>query len=840
MNTPRICFLSFIIIFQVVFSFSCAQEKEFKPINKLINEINSSGKVGNDLMYDETMRELSVLSVQYIKKFSTHPLGYYAKSFYYEKTQLNVDSAFFLFKKAIDLSQNLDIKEGEKICERYDFCKMKINHKLDSLSIASYNFYSKNIESINSFLKKYPNTVKGYELATNKQVELSYLEMNKSMSIYNYKSITDNFLQRFPNSIYRDSVLLRVEYFDFQAAQNRNTIAEYNIFLEQHPKSKYTESVLIKIETLEFEEVKKTNKIENFNSFLEKYPNSIYKTEIEKFIEEQRLIESTFRNLMTIEDCEKFVKEYPTTELGKKVYQLINNYQRLEFIHINSRNSQEILPDAMPEGLKNGFLIKYFNYKSWLSNSTSWMYRYEEKNFKYIAVNSIAHKLFGLDSLINEWKQQQSEYAFLMQTKNILESLRTSDKNLDVKESILFYTKHFGSDPEKAISSYLEKQFQITDSLLDANQSTHKKIMTDIRKLESLMLTNWAFTDSLKVPIYKHFLEPNYFDEKSMDDMRNFNLYSDSAKFLKLFLPDSRFVTNDTANNPLNKKIAIVGQFQNSSHFSQDLDGVISYANLENGLYSIKFIKEFGYKFDNRQMHDKIRKVHIDKKGSIFFSLFSEGASSIIHFENRIIKLNESGDTLWTSLIQTDKRFIGGRCVFLETDDQNNLYALFGSDGYAHGGTFDLVKLNQTTGEIIWIKEDIGNHVTGVLGGACIYNNTLYFVINFTHDFNNKSFGYPFNPYLLVIDSKGQQKTAKPFISEEPKLITSVEIIDNTIVAKGRRGEYEINVHHPISDPIDEIELDQYKYETNDKYSHKPYYLILDLSGNIIKTNGIE
>jgi hypothetical protein len=203
-----------------------------------------------------------------------------------------------------------------------------------------------------------------------------------------------------------------------------------------------------------------------------------------------------------------------------------------------------------------------------------------------------------------------------------------------------------------------------------------------------------------------------------------------------------------------------------------------------------------------------------------------------LYSENRILKLDDSGDTIWIRKIQTKDQLVGGRCVFLETDSQNNLYALYGEE-YEHGGFFTLVKINQTTGEIIWIKEYIGNHVSGILGGARIHQNTLYFIFNFTHDFDTRSIGKPFNPFVLIIDSKGQEKIAKPILYEEPKLITSLQIEANTIVAKGIKGEINPNQRSTF---FDDIELINFKYKKSDY----PYYLILDFMGNIIKTNGME
>jgi hypothetical protein len=93
--------------------------------------------------------------------------------------------------------------------------------------------------------------------------------------------------------------------------------------------------------------------------------------------------------------------------------------------------------------------------------------------------------------------------------------------------------------------------------------------------------------------------------------------------------------------------------------------------------------------------------------------------------------------------------------------------------------------------------------------------------------------GKPFNPFVLIVDSKGQEKIAKPILCEEPKLITAVKIEGNTIVAKGIKGEFKMDPVIPIFDRIDLINV---KYQESDY----PYFLVLDFMGGTIKTNGME
>ncbi|MBI2259574.1 MAG: hypothetical protein HYU67_11860 [Flavobacteriia bacterium] len=196
-----------ILMIFVLPTIAIGQEKEFKKVKELIDKNLKETVNTNDFII--TIRKIFTLSQDLKGNYPESPLGYYASSFYFERTNINVDSAFFQMKIANDQFNKLDEKNQQKLCDKFNLCKETFTNNLDSLSVISLANYCSNQRSdeVKKFLNKYPQGIESYNIALQIYEKLRFREILQSNDLNLYSK----FFIEFPNSKYSDSLNAKIE-----------------------------------------------------------------------------------------------------------------------------------------------------------------------------------------------------------------------------------------------------------------------------------------------------------------------------------------------------------------------------------------------------------------------------------------------------------------------------------------------------------------------------------------------------------------------------------------------------------------------------------------------------
>ncbi len=64
------------------------------------------------------------------------------------------------------------------------------------------------------------------------------------------KAAYQHFIEQYPDGMYAEKALLRIEALDFKQAETRNTVRAYRHYVETYPHGVYTEHAQLKIEIL--------------------------------------------------------------------------------------------------------------------------------------------------------------------------------------------------------------------------------------------------------------------------------------------------------------------------------------------------------------------------------------------------------------------------------------------------------------------------------------------------------------------------------------------------------------------------------------------------------------
>ena len=831
--------LKFFLVFVVSISISnCfGQEKEFKDINSLIksayNEKNPDKK-------NEQVRELIILAVDLNKKHPLSPLGYYARSHYYNLTRSNADSAFFLMKKALNLVLTSDEKTETKLCEKFIICKDSLNKSLDFLSNISFLYYSQSLENLEIYLNKYPDDVTGHKYAQEKVIELNYNRINNSMNQYNFRQLSDEFSKRFPNSKYADSIISKVEYFEFLEVKNNNSIQDFDKFSSKYPNFKFNKEISILKEKRIFNSCQSRT---DYEDFIKLYMNTELVEIAENRLKQILNMDKEFVDINTINGLEIFQNKYQLDPVCAYEYNLkyksqINtssrNFQKLETAFLNAKLGNDLYSTFLSKETSHYFAALYIEHLNFIKKNEQYLIEfsdelYKKNVFKYYPKDE-------LDVLLFKWEYTNNNLKFISELQDQLNNLQSVDKNFNILECKIFNNKNFNSLDENGIRNLFLEQSRIIKNTEDSLLYKMVEIKRSLKDIEEHILSFWIFNGNSKIKNFKgdKIKTNRYSSSESLVYFKKNRLYSDSIKFFQLNYPlfEPTFQMRDTISYTTEQLFVLVGTFNNNTHYANDLDGymIVTRKEKNDSLGRSKFVmnKSLGFRHDELQMDDEFVKVNIDNEQNIYAALFSDTRSNVIYAENRIVKYKPNGDTAWTCFIQTDKSRITGRCVFLNSDLKDNLYALYCYE-YSEGGTFHLVKINKTTGKIIWIKEYIGDHVAGVLGGVVIDDKHIAMAINFTHNSSNRAVGKQFNPFILIMNHNGETICSKPVLGEEPKLILHLEKRGESFFATGNKGEYStLEVGDFIHDRLLE------------RKNRKNYYISFDLKGTILETNGME
>lgn len=116
----------------------------------------------------------------------------------------------------------------------------------------------------------------------------------------------ENFLEKYPDSEYKNEAKERVVDIEYANAKNNNSIEGYKDFLKKYPNSKHTDNANKVIIDLEFENVKQINTISEYETFLKKYPNSSNVKEANLLLEEIK----DYQYIITNSNYKKYLKDF--------------------------------------------------------------------------------------------------------------------------------------------------------------------------------------------------------------------------------------------------------------------------------------------------------------------------------------------------------------------------------------------------------------------------------------------------------------------------------------------------------------------------------------------------
>jgi hypothetical protein len=99
------------------------------------------------------------------------------------------------------------------------------------------------------------------------------------------------------------------EKYEYKKSLRANNYSKYKDFLVKYPNGPYTDSIKFRIETLKFEDTKKLNNLSAYEDYLKEYPKGIFLKEVNDSIDVQKYYLA--KSINDITSYESYIKEYP-------------------------------------------------------------------------------------------------------------------------------------------------------------------------------------------------------------------------------------------------------------------------------------------------------------------------------------------------------------------------------------------------------------------------------------------------------------------------------------------------------------------------------------------------
>lgn len=777
---------------------SNAQDKEYKEINNLIKSFQISSKPD----FQQNIKFLS-LTYNFTKEYPTSPLGYYAKSKYYVLLEPNVDSAYFIFKKSYDLLLQLDEKTKANYCKKFNICAESVKDYLDTLSLASLKFYSKNKShsQVKKFLDIYPNSSFAYTQGKELYEQFRFNELNSNKNI----QLHQDFLVEFPNSTYSKEITKKIEFLAFDDIKySRDTISYIN-YIHEYPLSEFRDDAEIKLTNLR--EALIENEFSNCNGdancllkFIEKHPNAKQtKLAYKKVIYH---VETMF----SIGNYNPSLKQLKT--LSKLNSSLSKSFSVDSLIYKYEYNSCKIDNDV----LKWNIYLETYPQSPWFQLAEKQRDSLEFKRIVYSSKNLSSSKYL---STLEEFVKSHPNSAYTANADEIIKKIKSeSDDKKSEEQSFL---KKYAVYNQKIVRLFVCENIKFSDynsilpdkkSLVGAHQNNIQgkgafeieigdigNLWSDRRRNDGveyyLNFRNDTITQLKTKIIQDYGVSLEEFPFKNTSDLQ-LEETLDISNSDNLFIRN--YVTTSVSKTDANGICYVSGFFVNDKHYQKDLDCFVAKINTNETNLDRKVIWLNEYSeltVEAINMNDWALEIKAEGNHIYMESLNDKK-------EYTIYKFAAAGQQLWKKKVsEIDPKL--AKINILSNGD----LIIFGHSDYAYDDMCFTI-LSSQNGAVVKTTKKIANDPDGYFGTLVTTNNEFVVAINYLKygegadkqtsfgralEINNSVGVNLPNIMLLKYNNKGELINQRIFKSVEPRIIKSGYFENGKILFIGEKGK---------------------------------------------------
>lgn len=821
--------LKFFLVFAISFSISnCfGQEKEFKSIYNQIKTIEAKNEIKPDLS------ELNRAVQDFCFEFPNSVLALYARSKYYQFQRNEVDSAYFIMKRASEEYNKLEEKTQSQYCKKFEICKDNFTPLLNNLIELSLIYYAKHTESkrMKLFLERYPKESEYYKKAEDYYQQYRYEDLKKTENI----SLHESFINEFPNS-------------------------------------KYNAEIVTKIENLEYNELKKSSDTTSYHAYLKKYPNTPHRSEIEvKLIELRELaMRLEYINCSYNNECLlKFLNKHPNSNYSKEAFEKI-----LKLIHEDYKNGKQA------NAIRDVKLLRSLH----LEYNTTFQVDSILHSFEFYACKK--------ENTVQKWDYFIKEYAFSEQINTAIQyrdslvyfDLKKNFKNLDkekIKIQLEEYLKNYPNsiyvkDAQQQINAivaeadskkqeealYLQKYalyekkvvrlFVCNNVIHDENEQKmpyRRKLaysgsdyysgkwafVNEIEGLESFWRVKKRSSEAIRdyyldfrndsITLLKLAIINDYgfstdgFPARNTDDLQLFNFF-DEQEDENAYIHN--YITTDISPIDANGFFYVSGFFVNDKHYQKDLDCFIAKVNSKETALSKKIVwlKEYSEK-NAEGVHLNNWSVEMETKDQFVYLNTHHP-----EHETTILRFDTNGNLIWNQQLPKFR----GEKVGIKILSNGNVLVFEQLDNFY--GNMNLGILSASNAQMIKYYEEIALNPYCQFGSVAVLDNGFILAVNYIEyqdgSERKKSLGRAINmqntvnyvlpnTILLKYNNNGELVKQKVLKSVEPRFIERSEIKNKSIFFLGVRG------------------MNNY-----DEDYLNTFFIEIDAELNVISTNGTE
>lgn len=821
------------LIFKIFFlgylscTYCYSQEKEYKDINNLLNA--SKSKSDHDLTINS---RLYTLSIEFIRKYPSSPLGYYSKSQYFVLSGTNVDSAYFIFKKSSELLLPLDEKTKAIYCKKFKICEESFKTYLDTLSLASLRHYSKNrsISQVKTFLDKYPKSSIGYSQGKQLYEKLLYEELGYSNKI----KLHEDFLIEFPDSEHRKEISEKIEQLAFSEISYSNDTTAYLNYVKKYPNSPFVSEAQLKVANIKEAIIDKEflNCGDNSNcliQFLKDHPEAKQAEQaVKRIIQNANTMFSIGNHPLAINNLKALNSLNLSTGKLHNIDSLIYSY---EFKSCKTYSEVENW---------NKYLASYPNsplYSQALNQRDSLLFRqivYSSKNLtvtKYKIVLEDFIKTHPNSVYLNDAEKEIKKIGQGQNEKNnaeqlfmqkyalhngkvlrlfVCENIKYSDRNLILPDKRSLKGSHENNINGKG-SFEIEigdignlwsdrKRNEGVEYYLNFRNDTVTQLKTKILQDYGVSLEEFPFGNTSDLQL-----------EESLE------ISNSDQLFIR------NYVTTSVSKPDVNGICYVSGFFVNEKHYQQDLDCFVAKINCNETDIGKKvvWVKEFGETEGNTiNLNDWI--IELKTEGNQIYLCYLNEKK-----EYSVYKFNTGGNLDWKKKISE----INSNLAKIDILSNGDLI-FFGHSLYAYDN-MGFAILSSQNGTFTKVMKKIANEPHGYLGAIVAINNEFVIAVNYIEYgegggkqmslgravTSNSAVGLNLpNTMLLKYNNKGDLVDQKIFKSVEPRVINQGTYRNGKVLFKGERG----------------------KNNYSDENYMSSYFLEIDEKLNVVSTDGAD
>jgi tetratricopeptide (TPR) repeat protein/outer membrane protein assembly factor BamD (BamD/ComL family) len=302
----------------------------------------------------------------------------------------------------------------------------RFSEQIKNQIIAHY-LKSTDINELDFFITNY-NSWTETKIVINVRDSLLFSKLKISPEI----TPTEEFIAKYPVSIYADSAKFILEKFYFNQSITENKSESYRTFLRKYPKSNFKNVVQEKLEELEWNLTFGLNSRTAFESFLKEFPNSTHKTEINQAIEELEWQRTLAANQKA--NYEAFLKEFSNSIHKNEINLKLEDFSWKEVLAKNSKVEYGLFLKEFPNSthideiklkLSDLELTEYNQAVNSNSIESLKLFKSNYPNSSYLT--SIEAKLKDLQSLVLPFLGADRKYRLYDVLTNQFTSLKSFD-----------------------------------------------------------------------------------------------------------------------------------------------------------------------------------------------------------------------------------------------------------------------------------------------------------------------------------------------------------------------------------------------------------------------------